>query len=399
MADYSILQVPRQWPAQIRSAFIHTVSLASAVFTSTCALAANRKSTEPRHKSELAQAYHEIALLQEELNIKHERFQKIPSLKRPQYSPIQRMRILNLRAARKWTVGQTAKAFHLSILTVISWIRRVDEEGEQALLQLKEPVSKFPEFVRSIVRQLKAFFPGLGKVKIAQYLSRAGLHIGATTVGRFIKEEPFNGYKSEFPELEGNESVKPKIVTAKYPGHVFHLDLSTIPTSAGFWSSCFPFTLLQAWPFCWWVAVVIDHFSRSVIGFAVFKKKPNSLEVRLFLGRAFQKAQVQPKHLITDKDNIFFCDAFKKWCKRKNTRPRFGAIGKHGSIAVIERFFRTMKQECFRKIRVPFRLDAMRNESAYYFSWYNEYRPHTFLDGRTPHEVYEGLTCSSQNFR
>ena len=70
----STLPVPRQWTKHIRSAFIHTISLASATFTSTCALASKRKASLTRMKSELAQAYQEIALLREEIQIKDDRF-------------------------------------------------------------------------------------------------------------------------------------------------------------------------------------------------------------------------------------------------------------------------------------------------------------------------------------
>jgi hypothetical protein len=69
-------------------------------------------------------------------------------------------------------------------------MNRVDEEGEKALIQMREPVKRFPDFVRAIVRQLNAFFPGLGMVKIAQVLARVGLHLGVTTIGWMLMEKP-----------------------------------------------------------------------------------------------------------------------------------------------------------------------------------------------------------------
>ena len=57
-------------------------------------------------------------------------------------------------------------------------------------MQWREPVNKFPDFVRYAVQRLKTLCPGMGKVKIAQTLCRAGLHLGATTVGRILKEPP-----------------------------------------------------------------------------------------------------------------------------------------------------------------------------------------------------------------
>ena len=63
-------------------------------------------------------------------------------------------------------------------------MKRLDERGPDALVQLREPVNKFPEFVRYAVQCLKILCPSMGKVKLAQGLSLAGLHLGVATVGR-----------------------------------------------------------------------------------------------------------------------------------------------------------------------------------------------------------------------
>jgi len=51
-----------------------------------------------------------------------------------------------------------------------------------------------------------------------------------------------------------------------------------------------------------------------------------------------------------------------------------------------------MKDGCTREIVVPLPQNAMRRELSFYFGWYNEFRPHSFLEGRTPREVYDGLS-------
>jgi len=55
---------------------------------------------------------------------------------------------------------------------------------------------------------------------------------------------------------------------------------------------------------------------------------------------------------------------------------------------VIERFLRTLKEECTRRTGVPLRRDDMRRELICHLGWYNEHRPHEYLDGRTPNEAY-----------
>jgi transposase InsO family protein len=129
-------------------------------------------------------------------------------------------------------------------------------------------------------------------------------------------------------------------------------------------------------------------FSRRAMGFAAFEGPPTSEQVQAFLGRTIAQAGAAPKHLVCDKGSQFWCEGFKAWCKRRGIQPRFGAVGQHGSIAVIERLILTVKTILGCLPLVPLRADAFRREVAATLGWYNEHRPHTKLGGRTPNEVY-----------
>jgi len=344
--------------------------------------AAASNSLRRRQAAETERLHTEIRLLVEELAIKDARWSRLPARRRPYYGPVQRMRILKLRAARGWSVEQTAARFLVTEDTIASWIRRVDEVGEHALVQIKEPVNKFPDFVAYLVRSLKLLCPTLGKVRIAQVLARAGLHLGATTVGRMLKHRRPKG------EVAGEVAGKGRAVTAKYPNHVWHVDLTVVPTLAGFWIPWLPHARAQHWPFCWWLAVAVDHASRLCVGFAVFMQRPTSPEVCAFLNRAIKSAGSRPKHMITDQGSQFDCSNYKGWCRWRHIRYRFGAVGQHGSIAIVERFIRSMKAECTRRIMVPFGMKAMRSEIACYIGWYNEHRPHGCAS-RKPHSALQ----------
>ena len=375
------IQLPKGWPSHVKSAVLHIISLAHFSITHARGWAANSVSERVRITAEDDRLHQEIALLREELRIKAARMCAIAALRRPRYAPTERLAILEVRAARGWTLKQTADAFLVSSPTVGSWSKRVDEEGSKALLQLREPVNRFPDFVRYAVRRLKTLCPTMGKVKIAQTLARAGLHLSATTVGRMLREPPH-------PVAKQTEVSTGRVVTAKNPNHVWHLDLTTVPIVSGFWASWLPFALPQCWPFCWWVAVAIDHYSRRLISIVTFPKKPDSRAIRRFLESGIRSAGAAPDYLICDKDRTFWCKTFRSWCRRKGIRPRYGALGKHGSIAVVERAIRTLKDECTRRILVPQRQTRFRRELLCFLGWYNEYRPHMTLDGGTPNEVY-----------
>ncbi len=393
MASRERYLLPKGWTRTVRSSVLHAVSLASAALTSAWSRAAISRRPRVQTVAELERAKTEIALLKEELSIKDARWSRVPPRRRPYYRPIQRMRILRLKATRSWSTSQTAQIFLVTEETIASWLTRIDEEGERSLVQFAEPVNRFPDYVGYLVRWLKSVCPTMGKVRIAQVLARAGLHLGATTVGRMIKEDKPEKEPDELTLDEDGDTIPPsagRVVNAKYADHIWHVDFSIIPTAAGLWVPWLPYSRPLRWPYCWWIAVVIDQFSRRVNGFALFKEPPSSVEVCKFLDRVMERTESMPRHVITDKGRQFFCDTFKTWCRDHGIRPRFGAVGRKGSIAIVERFFRSIKVECTRLVQVPLGLEAMRREVACYATWYNSHRPHQALGGLTPAEVHKG---------
>jgi len=388
--DLPRIVLPKGWPATVKTALVHAISLAHLAIIQARGWAANSINARVRLAARLEQAQAEIALLREEIRIKDARMALIAPQRRSHYPPTERMAILQLKAARGWSMAQTARAFLLTPPTIAEWTHRIDEAGPQALVQLRRPVNRFPDFVRLLVRRLKVLCPRMGKVRIAQLLARAGLHLGATTVRRMLAESPAPP-RADCAGREESDPAPGREVTARRPNHVWHVDLTAVPTAAGFAVPWLPFAFSpapQRWPFCWWVAAVVDHFSRRVMGLAVFDRQPTSVQVRAFLGRTVSKAGKTPRYIICDKGSQFWCGGFRAWGKRRGVRPRFGAVGRHGSIAVVERFIRSMKDECTRRLLIPMRRRAFRKELCLYAEWYNEHRPHQALDGRTPDEVY-----------
>ena len=110
-----------------------------------------------------------------------------------------------------------------------------DRADDDALVQTQSPVNRFPDFVRYTVQQIKLYCPTLGKVKIADKLARAGIHIGKSTVERILKERP-----AEPPNPTDGNADKQSRVVSKYPGHTWNADLTAVPISGGFWTHWIP---------------------------------------------------------------------------------------------------------------------------------------------------------------
>ncbi len=135
------------------------------------------------------------------MRIKDQRMSRIAANRRPVYSSEERFEILQLKAAQNWSLRETAKQFLVAPATIASWLKRVDEDGPDALVKILEPVNKFPDFVRYSVSRLKTLCPSLGKVKIGEILCRAGLH------------------------LSGSPCAKPQTLAAGQPGDKFTIDI------------------------------------------------------------------------------------------------------------------------------------------------------------------------------
>ena len=108
---------------------------------------------------------------------------------------------------------------------------RPEEEGATGLVQVRKPVNKFPDLVGYVIRRLKVLCPTMGTVRIAQVLARAGLHPGATTDRKMLREK-------EKKAPVGTELKKAsRSIRSREPNDVRHVDLTTVPTSLGFWIS------------------------------------------------------------------------------------------------------------------------------------------------------------------
>ncbi|HEY6724777.1 MAG TPA: DDE-type integrase/transposase/recombinase [Polyangiaceae bacterium] len=388
--DSHSVPLPKDWPAHVRSAFVCAVGLAHAAITVVRGWAVNSRIARVRLAGDNDRLKAEVALLNRELDLLRARFERIPAKNRPHLSPAQRLEVLQLKAARAWNSAQIARRFLLAPSTVAAWLKRLEDDGVGALVRVPPPpIHRFPDFVARLVQDLSGLLPTMGKKRIAQLLARAGVHLSTSTVRR-LQQRPW--VTPPAPEPAGSDSPAPAArqpVAATAPHHTWHVDTTVVPISTGLWAPWFPFALPNFWPFSWHVAVVVDHFSRKLLGFQVFAKEPSATQMLEFLDTTIAAAGASPKYIITDRGTQFGSD-YLLWCEARGIRARFGALGHKRAIAIVERFIRSMKDEGLRRILVPMRLELMRTELVAYAAWYNTARPHQALGGRTPEEVCFG---------
>ncbi len=121
------IHLPKSWQDCVQSAVLHTIALAHYAIVYARAWAADSINARVRLAAENDRFLEECALLREELRIKDIRITQITPQRRPHYGPHERMAILELRAARGWSLKQTADTFLVTPTTIAAWLKRIDE--------------------------------------------------------------------------------------------------------------------------------------------------------------------------------------------------------------------------------------------------------------------------------
>ncbi len=104
---------PAAWPSYARSAVVFAVSLAHYALAIARGWCANSRIARVRLAADNDRLKTEVALLCEELRIKHARMARISPRQRSHYPPAERLAILQLKAARAWSAAHTAQRFLL----------------------------------------------------------------------------------------------------------------------------------------------------------------------------------------------------------------------------------------------------------------------------------------------
>ncbi len=306
--------------------------------------------------------------LREEKDLLRTRLRRLDPRRRPRYRPFERLWILWHQARHGRSVRATARAFVLSAQTVIHWHGDV-ASGRGRLVQLQRPGNALPDLVAKLVHRLKGEWPRWETRRVAGILTRIGLAASRTSVQRILRQ-PYRPNRRARVERPGRGPL-----ISRHPGHVWLLDFTRVGG---------PLRSVR-------VGAVIDAFSRRVLAIGAVPGEPTAAFAVRLLREAVRAAGI-PDWVVTDHGRQFTSLAFTRALRRRGIRRRYGAIGQSGSIALIERFWRSLKNEYAGGLFLYRPLRAIGADLARYAKWYNAERPHQGLGNRTPEEVHAGRT-------
>lgn len=150
----------------------------------------------------------------------------------------------------------------------------------------------------------------------------------------------------------------------------------------------FPFLYLH-------LAVVFDACSRMPLAARVFLFEPSAKAMLALVLQAVAR-HGKPRHFVSDQGDQFTAGLFRGTLKALGIRQRFGALYQHGSIALVERFFRSLKEDLHlgkksRRSGRPWSIADFERRLVPALIRYSYCRPHSALEGRIPAEVFFGI--------
>src|ERR1039457_5196875 len=316
-----------------------------------------------------------LRMTREAAEILGARWDKVPERHRPHYVPEQRFRILRIRSFLGLSQRETAEMFRVSTETIARWEMEAAgaaREVARPLVATDPPVRRFADVVRMLVKTMELAGFG-GNDLIARTLARAGWKLSARTVGRIRRER--------WPASRGPEaaSTVPRAVRVERPNHVWMVDLTDV-------KGLFGLVTFK-------VAVVFDAFSRMPLSARIFSKEASAVEIARFVSRTARR-HGRPAHFVSDRARCFTGEIFRRKLLLLGVKQRFGAVGKKGSIALIERLWRTLKDTLGLRLMGPLAAQDLAEKIELGLVHYSYFRPHQALGGATPAEIYFGRTPS-----
>ena len=246
-----------------------------------------------------------------------------------------------------------------------SWLKRKPSKHAQRDAELSEMIVEVHQFSRGtygsprIHKELKERGEKVSKKRIARLMREAGIR--GVCRRRFPTTTTRNGRERPV------EDLVERVFEADEPNQLWVADITYVETLSGFL----------------YLAVVLDVFSRRVVGWAMRSHLKTEL-VLAALTMAIE--QRDPEDVIhhSDQGTQYTSLAFGSRCKEMGVRPSMGSVGDCYDNAMCESFFATLECELLDRCRFQNHQQAKAEIFSFIEGWYNPHRRHSALGYQSP---------------
>lgn len=144
-------------------------------------------------------------------------------------------------------------------------------------------------------------------------------------------------------------------------------------------------TYIRTWQGWLYLAVVMDLFSRKIVGWATGPTIRRELALDAVL-MAVRRRRPRGTLVHSDQGTQFGCDAWRRFCHSNHLEPSMSRKGNCWDNAVAESFFSSLKKERIKKQIYRDRALAVTDVADYIVTFYNRTRRHSHLGGLSPEQ-------------
>jgi putative transposase len=142
-------------------------------------------------------------------------------------------------------------------------------------------------------------------------------------------------------------------------------------------------TYIRTWQGWLYLAVVLDLFSRKIVGWSTAPTIHRELVLDALL-MAVRRRRPRGTVIHSDQGSQFGSDAWRRFCRSHRLEPSMSRKGNCWDNAVAESFFSSLKKERIKKQIYKNRALALADVADYIDAFYNPMRRHSHLDGLSP---------------
>jgi transposase InsO family protein len=228
--------------------------------------------------------------------------------------------------------------------------------------------------------------PSYGSPRMHTELRSQGFGCGRHRVARLMRQHRLIArttlrYRS-LTKAGKREPAAPNVLNRQFtvsePNRVWAADITYIPTGEGHL----------------YLAVVMDLYSRQVVGWAMTSRLGTELVTRA-LRQAVSRRSIQPGLLHhSDRDGLYLSAAYKHLLAQYAMESSMSRKGNCWDNACVESFFATLKDELVAFERFRSRDEARQKLFAWIEITYNRTRRHSTLGQMSPVEYEQKNSCA-----
>jgi putative transposase len=233
-----------------------------------------------------------------------------------------------------------------------------------------------------LMREIDRLFlehPTLGVLGLQDELKNIGLYYNVKRIRRLMRRMCLDPIypKRNLSKLGIAKYIHPYLLrnlAIDRPNHVWAIDITYIPMKNGFM----------------YLTVIIDVYSRFVVGWQLSNSMEKETQTAL-LHTAIARYG-KPDIINSDQGAQYTCEHWNSTLKEYQIQISMDSKGRATDNVFVERFFRTLKQECIYLFPDKDGLELYKG-IAIFMDRYNNHRSHQRIGRKKPKELY--LPCAA----